>query len=377
MQCPSCAYSGNIDLTRLPEKGATIECPKCKAKLRVDRNGMIASSQKTITQRHDTAKTSNETAPVKASATAAEINVPSFHGTSKDLFGIFIINILLGIVTLGIYKFWGKTKIRRYLYSQTELMGERFAYHGTGKELFIGWIKAILLLFAGSMAISSLATHINRAFLFIVPLSAPFVIAFIVVASTRYRLSRSSWRGVRFSFRGSVRKAVLIYANGYFLVAVTLGLYIPFFHAKRKKFWLENAYYGNSTFEYNGNGWKILKTMYLSWILTLLTLGIYGFWFSAKLDCYDWANTRFESLFFESAETGQSLFALYLINILLIIFTIGLATPWVMTRTLKYKTERLITRGTIDFEKIKQDARTSETLGEGFADALNIDAGLI
>lgn len=338
---------------------------------------MITPSQKTIPPRHDTIKTSNETAPGKTGATAAEISAPSFHGTGKDLFGIFIINILLGIVTLGIYKFWGKTKIRRYLYSQTELMGERFAYHGTGKELFIGWIKAMIILVTAYFGMVLLTRYVSRFFVLILPLAMPFVIAFIVVASTRYRLSRSSWRGVRFSFRGSTRKAILIYATGYFLVAVTLGLYIPFFHVKRKKFWLENAYYGNSTFEYNGNGWKILKNMYLSWILTLLTLGIYGFWFSAKLDRYDWANTRFESLCFESTETGQSLFALYLINILLIIFTIGLATPWVMTRTLKYRTERLITRGAIDFEKIKQDARTSKTLGEGFADALNIDAGLI
>src|SRR5687768_4812398 len=63
-----------------------------------------------------------------------------FHGKGMELLGIHIMNMLLAMVTCGVYYFWGKAKVRRYVYSQTEFMKDRFTYHGTGKELFIGWL---------------------------------------------------------------------------------------------------------------------------------------------------------------------------------------------------------------------------------------------
>ena len=70
---------------------------------------------------------------------------PTFHGTGGTLFGIHIVNTLLTIVTLGVYYFWAKTRLRRYLFSQTEIEGDRFAYHGTGRELLLGTLKAVLV----------------------------------------------------------------------------------------------------------------------------------------------------------------------------------------------------------------------------------------
>ena len=61
-----------------------------------------------------------------------------FHGTGGGLFKIMLINWILTILTLGIYSFWGKTKVRRYLCEQSSFVGDRFYYHGTGGELFKG-----------------------------------------------------------------------------------------------------------------------------------------------------------------------------------------------------------------------------------------------
>ena len=69
-----------------------------------------------------------------------------FHGNGSSLFGIFVINVLFTLLTLGVYYFWGKAKIRRYMHSQTELHNSRFSNHTTGGELCIGWIKAIILI---------------------------------------------------------------------------------------------------------------------------------------------------------------------------------------------------------------------------------------
>ena len=67
----------------------------------------------------------------------------SFHGEGSKLFGIYIVNLLLTIVTLGMYYPWAKAAILQYLYQETEFEGSRFTFHGTGKEMFIGFIKAI------------------------------------------------------------------------------------------------------------------------------------------------------------------------------------------------------------------------------------------
>src|SRR5215510_8374244 len=67
-----------------------------------------------------------------------------FHGSAQTLFGIWIVNVFLTLLTLGVYYFWAKVRIREYLLSQTSFEGDRFAYHGTGTELLIGWIKAML-----------------------------------------------------------------------------------------------------------------------------------------------------------------------------------------------------------------------------------------
>ena len=59
-----------------------------------------------------------------------------FHGTGGGLFKIMLINWVLTFFTIGIYYFWGKTKVRRYLWEQSSFAGDRFHYHGTGGELF-------------------------------------------------------------------------------------------------------------------------------------------------------------------------------------------------------------------------------------------------
>jgi uncharacterized membrane protein YjgN (DUF898 family) len=69
-----------------------------------------------------------------------------FYGTAETLFPIFIRNLLLSIVTLGVYSFWARSEFRRYLLSHLELAGERFEYHGTGRELFRGFLRALPVL---------------------------------------------------------------------------------------------------------------------------------------------------------------------------------------------------------------------------------------
>src|SRR5579859_7377289 len=68
-----------------------------------------------------------------------------FFGQGGTLFGIHIVNLFLSLVTLGIYSFWGRVKIRKYLWGQIEFEGDRLSYHGTGWETLRGWIKAFII----------------------------------------------------------------------------------------------------------------------------------------------------------------------------------------------------------------------------------------
>lgn len=68
-----------------------------------------------------------------------------FYGAGGTLFGIHVVNVLLTLLTLGVYHFWARARVRRYLWGQTELLGDRFAYHGTGPEVARGWLRALLI----------------------------------------------------------------------------------------------------------------------------------------------------------------------------------------------------------------------------------------
>ncbi len=141
-----------------------------------------------------------------------------YHGTGGTLLGISIVNLLLTILTLGIYSFWARTKLRRYFYAETELAGDRFAYHGTAMELLRGWLRAIGVLilvgivFAGLFALvgstSENAAPTPRQVFLQLGVSVLYMatlatlVAIAVNGARRYRFSRSSWRSIRFSFRG-------------------------------------------------------------------------------------------------------------------------------------------------------------------------------
>jgi len=79
-------------------------------------------------------------------STSARSPALTYDGQLDELYGIFLMNLLWTVLTLGIFRFWAITRIRRYLWSRTRFQGERFEYTGTGGELFIGVLLAILML---------------------------------------------------------------------------------------------------------------------------------------------------------------------------------------------------------------------------------------
>ena len=153
--------------------------------------------------------------PTPTSTSGIETKGISFLGNGGRLFRIYLLNLILMLVSFGAYYFWGKAKVRNYLYEHTEFEGDHFRFHGTGQELLVGWLKvfivvAFYIFFIGmGQAVwpRYITQEVNQLItIVLVGLSIPFAI----VGSRRYRMSRSSWKGIRFSFRGRVRDFFVI-----------------------------------------------------------------------------------------------------------------------------------------------------------------------
>jgi uncharacterized membrane protein YjgN (DUF898 family) len=318
--------------------------------------------------------------PPAAPADTNQVRQLFFHGTGGSLFGIQMVNAFLTIITLGIYHFWGKVRVRNYLMSQTEFEGDRFAYHGTGKELLIGFLKAAVVF--GSFylllnAIPYLAGTVAKVAAFVLAYS--LLLTFIPVAmvgSRRYRLSRVSWRGVRFSFRGEMVDFIKIFLKGTLLTVITLGFYTPIFDVKRYAFMASHSYFGNQKFEFDGQGMDLFGSYILAALLTLPTLGLYWFWFMAKKQRYLWDHTTIGAARFHSTVTGGALLLLSLGNLFLLIFTLGLGWPWIMARNIRFAFTYLTLEGPLDLDAIQQQAQTVSPTGEGLDSILNLDTGL-
>ena len=276
---------------------------------------------------------SNQPTPSLPETDQGEARQLFFHGSGGSLFGIHIVNMFLTVITLGIYYFWGKVRVRKYLLSESEFEGDRFAYHGTGRELLVGFLKAalvfgVLLIFLGIIQEFLARVPALKIVLRLVMYAAILIlIPFAIVGARRYRLSRTSWREIRFSFRGRALDFIKLFVTGSLLTGITLGLYYPFFETRRQAFLVSDSYFGNQKFEFDGEGRRLFGSFLLAILLFFPTFGLIWFWYLAKKQRYFWEHTSFVSARFRSTVTGKRLFLLTLGNLLLIVFTLGLGFP--------------------------------------------------
>ncbi len=309
-----------------------------------------------------------------------QIRRPSFHGAGGSLFGIHIVNVLLTIVTLGVYYFWGKVRVRTYLLSQTEFEGDRFAYHGTGKELLLGFLKAVLVFGVPLGLVANLPAFVGGGpglSILAAVLTYVIVMVFIpyaMVGARRYRLSRTSWREIRFSFRGRALDFIKLFLVGSLLSAITLGLYYPIFETRRHGFMVSHSYFGSQRFQFDGKGRDLFGSFLLAILLFLPTLGLGWFWFLAKKQRYFWEHTSLAAARFRSTVTGGRLLLLSLGNLLLLVLTLGLGWPWVMVRSIRFAFNYLTLEGPLDLAAIQQEALDASATGDALAGFL--DAGL-
>ena len=329
--------------------------------------------------------------PPESAATAAPGAAPpsatatrrlTFHGSAGALLGLAVTNVLLILLTLGIYFFWAKARMRRYLLGETELEGDRFAYHGTGRELLLGFTRGLVVIFIPVALLSVLPAvygapaPVRHSLSTLLWLLGLLLMPVAMVGARRYRLSRTSWRGIRFSFRGRLRDFVQLFVVGHVLSSLTLGLYYPIYSTHRQKFMVSNAWFGSQKFDFDGRGRELVWPFARMILLFLPTLGLSWFWFSARRQRYFTDHTRFGPARFHSTIAGGALAWMQISNFVALVLTLGLAWPWTTVRSMRFTNRNLSLVGALDLTAIRQDAQAASATGEALSGLLDADFGV-
>jgi uncharacterized membrane protein YjgN (DUF898 family) len=321
-------------------------------------------------------------AAVPAPAAPGGVRRAVFRGSGAALFGIHVVNVLLTLVTLGIYYFWAKVKLRAYLLSETEFEGDRFAYHGTGREMLVGFLKALVFFFIPLMLLHTLpellgaSPLVRGATATAGYLLASFFVPMAMIGARRYRLSRTSWRGIRFSLRARTWDFVRLWLGTSLLVALTLGLYYPVFITRRQEFMTRHMWFGSQRFGFDGRGRDLFWSFLGMLLLLPVTLGLSWFWFAARKARFFAAHTTFGAARFRSTVRALPLAWLSISSFVALVLTLGLAWPWLSVRWLRFTYANLVLDGPLALETITQQAQTVTATGEGLAGFLDADLGL-
>ncbi|MGH8445863.1 MAG: YjgN family protein, partial [Solimonas sp.] len=164
-----------------------------------------------------------------------------FNGSGGEYFGIWIVNLLLTLLTLGLYSPWAKVRRLQYFYRNTELAGSSFEYHGRPLAILRGRLIAfgLLLVYHFATTYISIWTLVALAVL-------GLVLPWLLRNALRFRAHYSSYRGLRFSFRGSLGGAYAVFLGYALLAFFTAYLAAPLFHQRLKRYQHGHAYYGGT-----------------------------------------------------------------------------------------------------------------------------------
>ncbi len=340
----------------------------------------------------------------------------------SSFLGLCLKNGLLNIITLTLYRFWGKTEVRRRLWSTTHLNDEPFEYTGRGKELFFGFLFALIVIGPWLVAIfGAQFLAPGLAVLIVLPFYVflSFLFGFGRFTAFRYIASRSSWRGIRFQLTGSATRYGWRYLGYVWLSVVTLGWFWPAANRRLAGPLWEGLKFGDKPFTYRIDdarkekiygayalGWIGVVVGYFAFVAALMAIviplvqasdgkppeftlsqfgqiyalaGLFGLGYVVIFAPFHAAMLRsvaagigFGDLRFRMRIRWYDLVWMTLSNAVLLAVTLGFLMPFVEARVSKFLFGRLEISGTADLDSVHQTASAGPRTGEGLADAFGI-----
>lgn len=419
--CPHCGFSKNVPRSSVPDRATRVNCPECKGAFPLQ------------------ARTGSEATPLgdKAPAQSAEPVVPGvpaatgqpeqpvavsepvsaeeprylpllFTGSAREYFGIWIVNTLLKIVTLGIYSPWAKVRKRKFFYGNTRLEEANFDYLANPLTLLKGWLIGAACFIAyslGSQFSPVIAGIFGLVFFLLMPL--------LIVRSRIYNNRNSAHRNVRFNFRPAYGESYKVFALLPLLLVPTLGLISPYVFYRQKRFMMENNSFGQSEFGFDARvkdyyilslkvvGVAILcfgsffsfSTTFAAGISTgglamanmialivpLLMIGGYFFlmvYSYVRVANLTWNSTHLGRNRFISSLRVRGMSWIMLTNLIASVLSFGLLIPWASVRLARYRFDNLTleTYGDLD-HFLNAKCEPTSAIGEEICDIFDVDFG--
>ena len=291
-----------------------------------------------------------------------------FSGQAGEYFRIWIVNVCLSVVTLGIYSAWAKVRRKKYFYGNTLLNGASFEYLADPKAILKGRL-IVFGLFVVYQGLNHLAAteRVSRAFPLYGLLSLLFILALwfalpqLIIRTLSFNARNTAHRSVRFRFgaRSLYGERRGFPYRIFFLWPLTLGLLYPYYAYRKRVFILENTSYGATPFSFDAEAgefyWAYSKSalMFLAFLAgSIVTLGIGALPFYILFASYrdavvarlTWQHTTLGRVRFECSWKTWDLFKLHFVNSLGIIFTVGLLAPWAAVRAARYQLQGISVR---------------------------------
>jgi uncharacterized membrane protein YjgN (DUF898 family) len=340
-----------------------------------------------------------------------------FTGSGSGYFGIWIVNLLLTILTIGIYSPWAKVRRLQYFYRHTEVADSSFDFHGSPVRILVGRVLALAMLL-----LYNISVRLHSVWTLIVVLALAAVMPWLLRNSFRFRLYNSSWRGTRFHFRGSVASAYRVFLLNGFLTVITLYLFAPFMHQRLKAYQHGNSYLGRTPFSFHarvGQFYLVYLLLLAAIIAVMVALGVSGIGatfaaiaqaqqhggkvdprlalkavgllyaalivlgvsigpaFQALITNLIWNNTRLGEHRFTCTLSPWVLIWISVSNLVLVLITLGLFIPWAMTRMTRYRVESVQVLPASDLQEfVAAEPETIGAVGEEAATVFDFDISL-
>lgn len=344
-----------------------------------------------------------------------------FRGSGQEYFRIWIVNLALSVLTLGIYSAWAKVRRQKYFYGNTTLAGHAFDYHGQPIAILKGRIIGV------AMVAIYVATSRFAPMLAIVPILLFWLLMpWIVTRARMFQLRVTSYRGVRFGFRPDYGGAFHAYIVAPLAAVLSLGLATPWATRVKYRWLVDNSSYGRTAFALDVGLKPYVKAVLITApilvvglvctallmgfmstffasllgvtpgpdlpqqqavVLGLLTMavlypilfvliyGLLGIWRSLVLNA-TFSGTTLGPVRLLSRLSARRLAWIYISNLFAIVLTVGLYAPWARVRATRYMLESIgyETTGPVD-TFLSAELTQASAVGEEIGDFFNIDFG--
>jgi uncharacterized membrane protein YjgN (DUF898 family) len=337
-----------------------------------------------------------------------------FHGNAGEYFRIWIVNLSLTILTLGIYSAWAKVRKNRYVYGNLELAGSHFDYLAKPLIILRGRLVALILLgtYIGAQFIYPL---LSSSFLVFISLVTPW----LLVRSRMFNMRYTAYRNIRFGFSPAYGQSYKVIFGYGLLTIITLGLAAPYAHFKRNQLIVDNTRFGNlqmkidevaarfyaayglaavlaavllvplsgmlsgAGFGAADNGGPVLPIMV---VIPIVVMGVAYYTVGQFVNAYVLKVTTNSTHIGEAGDAGHRLgcdwslagmLGILVTNMIAIVCSLGMLIPWAHMRVLRYQLDHTwvdVNGGLGAVMAVQEQAVSS--IGEEIGDVFDVDIGL-